>query len=72
MAKIDTFQHKPDYIIEAEKEEKEAWREYLKALVKERHIENQGEYSLIAYRKWVRASDAKVEAYRKWDKESKE
>jgi len=64
---LDRYSDKPDYIIKADIEEKEAWDAYLKAVANDKC-----ERTLQAFRKWSYASNAKVDAYHKWAEESKE
>lgn len=76
IAALDRYSDKPDYIIKADKDEKEAWDAYLKAIANE-ELENKKdnlnyERTLQAFRKWSCASNAKVDAYHKWVEESKE
>lgn len=73
MSALDAPQEKPSYVIEAEKEEKEAWSEFMEASRWDFDMGNlYSDRSLTAYRKWLVAVNAKVEAYRKWDCENKE
>jgi len=62
---LDRYSDKPDYVIKADREEKEAWDAYLKFVAYER-------LSRQAFHKWQKASNAKVDAYHKWRKESEE
>ena len=73
MSALNAPQEKPSYVIEAEKEEKEAWSEFMEASRWDFDMGNlYSDRSLTAYRKWLVALNAKEEAYLKWNSENKE
>ena len=73
MSALDAPQEKPSYVIEAEKEEKEAWSDFMEASRWDFDMGNlYSDRSLTAYRKLLVAQNAKVEAYHKWAEESEE